>query len=301
LRNQVWVCGEVLIDLIPDGTERKAVVGGGPANTAKALAKLGIDAQFIDGISTDKYGQMALKQLHKDGVLLDFVKFSDKPTCLAIVSLNEAGGATYEFVIEGTATFDFSDTWLPDPFANKPSLLHIGTLVTAIEPAASVLFEWAKKVAKVSPVVFDPNIRPAVMSDRAEYVKQVERWVSISSAVKVSDDDIYWLYPGIELDQVANKWLSMGPELVVVTFGDKGLTGYRINKKVTVDAKKVVVADTVGAGDTVGAILVEAIIEDGLDKLTGDRLSVMLDRAAKAAAITVSRTGALPPSKAEIK
>jgi fructokinase len=300
LSNQVWVCGEVLIDLIPDGTERKAVVGGGPANTAKALAKLGIDAQFIDGISTDKYGQMALKQLHKDGVLLDFVKFSDKPTCLAIVSLNEAGGASYEFVIEGTATFDFSATWLPDPVANKPALLHIGTLVTAIEPAASVLFEWAKQVAKVSPIVFDPNIRPAVMSDRAEYVKQVERWVSISSSVKVSDDDIYWLYPGVELDLVANKWLAMGPELVVVTFGDKGLTGYRKDEKVAVDAKKVVVADTVGAGDTVGAILVEAIIEDGLDKLTGDRLSVMLDRAAKAAAITVSRTGALPPSKDEI-
>jgi fructokinase len=300
LSDQVWVCGEVLIDLIPDGTERKAVVGGGPANTAKALAKLGIDAQFIDGISTDKYGQMALKQLHKDGVLLDFVKFSDKPTCLAIVSLNEAGGASYEFVIDGTATFDFSASWLPDPVANKPSLLHIGTLVTAIEPAASVLFEWAKQVAKVSPIVFDPNIRPAVMSDRAEYVKQVERWVSISSSVKVSDDDIYWLYPGVELDLVANKWLAMGPELVVVTFGDKGLTGYRKNEKVEVDAKKVVVADTVGAGDTVGAILVEAIIEDGLDKLTGMRLSVMLDRAAKAAAITVSRTGALPPSKDEI-
>jgi len=301
LSNQVWVCGEVLIDLIPDGTERKAVVGGGPANTAKALAKLGIDAQFIDGISTDKYGQMALKQLHKDGVLLDFVKFSDKPTCLAIVSLNKAGGASYEFVIDGTATFDFAATWLPDPVVNKPSLLHIGTLVTAIEPAASVLFEWAKQVAKVSPIVFDPNIRPAVMSDRAEYVKQVERWVSVSSSVKVSDDDIYWLYPGVELDKVANKWLSMGPELVVVTFGDKGLTGYRKNEKVAVDAKKVVVADTVGAGDTVGAILVEAIIEDGLDKLKGMRLSVMLDRAAKAAAITVSRTGALPPSKAEIK
>ena len=301
MSNQVWVCGEVLIDLIPDGTERKAVVGGGPANTAKALAKLGIDAQFIDGISTDKYGQMALKQLHKDGVLLDFVKFSDKPTCLAIVSLNKAGGASYEFVIDGTATFDFSPLWLPDPAAYKPALLHIGTLVTAIEPSATVLFEWAKKVAKVSPIVFDPNIRPAVMSDRAEYVKQVERWVSISSSVKVSDDDIYWLYPGVELDLVANKWLSMGPELVVVTFGDKGLTGYRKDEKVAVDAKKVVVADTVGAGDTVGAILVEAIIEDGLDKLTGMRLSVMLDRAAKAAAITVSRTGALPPSKAEIK
>jgi fructokinase len=298
--NQVWVCGEVVIDLIPDGTERKAVVGGGPANTAKALSKLGITTQFIDGISTDKYGQMALSELQKDGVLLDYVKFSDKPTCLAIVSLNSKGGATYEFVIDDTATFDFSHSWLPDALDEQPLLLHIGTLVTAIEPAASVLFEWAKKVAQVAPIVFDPNIRPAVMSDRNEYVMQVERWVSISNAVKVSDDDIYWLYPGEDLDKVTKRWLGMGPELIVVTFGDKGLAGYRENSKISVDAKKVVVADTVGAGDTVGAILVEAIIEDGLDKLTNERLSLMLDRAARAAAITVSRSGALPPGRDEI-
>ncbi len=300
MSNEVWVCGEVVIDLIPDSTERKAVVGGGPANTAKALSKLGITTQFIDGISTDKYGQMALSELQKDGVLLDFVKFSDKPTCLAIVSLNAKGGATYEFVIDDTATFDFSHSWLPNAFEKKPLLLHIGTLVTAIEPAASVLFEWAKKVALVAPIVFDPNIRPAVMSDRQQYVKQVERWVSISNAVKVSDDDIYWLYPGQDLDKVTKRWLEMGPELIVVTFGDKGLAGYRENSKISVDAKKVIVADTVGAGDTVGAILVEAIIEDGLDDLTGERLSLMLDRAARAAAITVSRTGALPPGRDEI-
>ena len=296
----MWVCGEVVIDLIPDGTERRAVVGGGPANTAKALSQLGIATQFIDGISTDKYGQMALKELHKDGVQLDFVKFSDKPTCLAIVSLNAKGGASYEFVIDDTATFEFSHSWLPDATISKPALLHIGTLVTAIEPAASVLFEWSSKVAKVAPIVFDPNIRPAVMIDRAKYVKQVERWISISNAVKVSDDDIYWLYPGQDLDKVAKRWLGMGPELIVVTFGDKGLAGYRKDSKISVDAKKVVVADTVGAGDTVGAILVEAIIEDGLDKLVNERLTSMLDRAAKAAAITVSRTGALPPSSNEI-
>ena len=300
MSRQVWVCGEVLIDLIPDGTERRPVVGGGPANTAKALAKLGITTQFIDGISNDIYGQMAADELLADDVLLDYVKYSDKPTCLAIVSLSDTGGATYEFVIDDTATFDFDRSWLPDAAQLKPSLLHIGTLVTAIEPAASVLFEWAKYVGAYAPIVFDPNIRPAVMSDRTSYVKQVERWVGISSAVKVSDDDIYWLYPGQDLDQVAMRWLGMGPELIVVTFGDKGLAGYRRDSKISVDAKKVVVADTVGAGDTVGAILVEAIIEDGLDKLKQERLSQMLDRAARAASITVSRTGARPPGRDEI-
>ena len=113
--SQVWVVGEVLIDLIPDGSDRTPIVGGGPANTAKALSKIGIDTQFIDGISTDEYGQMAKNDLVNAGVKLDYVKYSDKPTCLAIVSLSDSGSATYEFVIENTSTFDFTPDWLPNP------------------------------------------------------------------------------------------------------------------------------------------------------------------------------------------
>ena len=299
--SQVWVAGEVLIDLIPEGTERKPIVGGGPANTAKALSKLGINTQFIDGISSDQYGQMAKDELVRAGVKLDYVKYSDKPTCLAIVSLSDAGSASYEFVIKNTATFDFTSTWLPNPKTEQPALLHIGTLATVIEPGASVLFEWAQSVAKIAPIVFDPNIRPAVISDRKQYVMQVEQWVSISSVVKVSDEDIRWLYPSLEIDQVVNNWLAKGPSLIVVTYGDKGLAGYRDGEKVSVDAVKVVVADTVGAGDTVGAILVEAIVKNGLKSLSGVRLEMMLKRAAKAAAITVSRSGANPPTLKEIE
>jgi fructokinase len=298
---QVWVAGEVLIDLIPEGADRNHVVGGGPANTAKALAKLGIDTQFIDGISSDQYGQMAKDELKTAGVKLDYVKYSDKPTCLAIVSLSESGSATYEFSIENTATFDFTSEWLPNPQTDRPSLLHAGTLATVIEPGASALFKWAKFVAKVAPIVFDPNIRPAVISDRAQYVAQVERWVAISSVVKVSDDDLKWLYPSLEIKQVVNNWLAKGPSLVVVTYGDKGLTGYQKGEQVSIDAVKVKVADTVGAGDTVGAILVEAIVKDGLQSLTGSRLETMLKRAAKAAAITVSRVGANPPTSEELE
>jgi len=297
---QVWVAGEVLIDLIPDGADRRPVVGGGPANTAKAVAKLGIVTQFIDGISTDDFGQMAKKELITEGVKLDYVKYLDKPTCLAIVSLNESGSDTYEFAIKNTATFDFNSEWLPDPQTERPVLLHIGTLAIVIEPGASALFDWAQVIAKVALVVFDPNIRPTVIGDREQYVAQVERWVAISSAVKVSDDDLNWLYPSIEIDQVVNIWLTKGPSLVVVTYGDKGLTGYRKDESVSVEAVKVKVADTVGAGDTVGAILVERIIKDGLDSLTGQRLESMLKRAAKAAAITVSRVGANPPTFQEL-
>jgi len=300
LSDQVWVVGEVLIDLIPDASKYVAVVGGGPANTAKALAKLGVKTHFIDGISTDKYGQMAKAELLSANVLLDYAQYSNKPTCTAKVTLSSSGSASYEFVIEDTATFDFSTSWLPDPQRLKPSLLHIGTLATVIEPGASALFEWAQSVAHVAPIVFDPNIRPAVLGNRDEYVNKVEKWVEISSAVKVSDEDLNWLYPGKVIDEIVNKWLQVGVQLVVVTLGEQGITVYRENEQISVDAVKVVVADTVGAGDTVGAVLVEAIVKSGLDKLTGEVLKSMLNRAVKAAAITVSRTGANPPSKEEI-
>jgi len=300
LSDQVWVVGEVLIDLIPDESRYVAVVGGGPANTAKALAKLGVKTHFIDGISNDEYGQMAKSELLSANVLLDYAQYSNKPTCTAKVTLSSSGSASYEFITEDTATFDFSDQWLPDPQNINLSLLHIGTLATVIEPGASVLFDWAQRVAQVAPIVFDPNIRPAVLGDRDEYVKKVEKWVAISSAVKVSDEDLSWLYPGKVIDEIVKDWLEVGVELVVVTLGDKGITAYRKNEEVSVNAVKVVVADTVGAGDTVGAVLVEAIVNNGLDKLTGEVLKNMLNRAAKAAAITVSRIGANPPSKEEI-
>jgi fructokinase len=300
LSDQVWVVGEVLIDLILDRDQHLAIVGGGPANTAKALAKLGVKTYFIDGISTDKYGQMAKAALLSANVLLDYAQYSNKPTCTAKVTLSKSGSASYEFVIEDTATFDFSDHWLPDPQKIKPSLLHIGTLATVIEPGASVLFEWAQSVAHVAPIVFDPNIRPAVLGGRDAYVKKVEKWVAISSAVKVSDEDLNWLYPGKAIDEIVSKWLEKGMQLVVVTLGDKGVTAYRKSEEISVDAVKVDVADTVGAGDTVGAVLVEAIVNNGLDKLTGEVLETMLNRAVKAAAITISRTGANPPGKDEI-
>ena len=300
MSDQVWVVGEVLIDLIPDADQHIAVVGGGPANTAKALAKLGVKTYFIDGISNDEYGQMAKAELISANVLLDYVQYSNEPTCTAKVRLSASGSATYEFVIEDTATFDFSHQWLPDPQNIKPSLLHIGTLATVIEPGASVLFKWAQSIARVAPIVFDPNIRPAALGDRVEYVKKVEKWVAISSAIKVSDEDLNWLYPRRAITEIVKVWLEVGVQLVVVTLGDKGITAYRENEQISVDAVKVVVADTVGAGDTVGAILVEAIIKNGLDKLTGEVLKSMLNRAVRAAAITVSRTGANSPSKEEI-
>ena len=298
----IWVCGEVLIDLIPgaDGV-RVGHVGGGPANTAKALARLGQDAQFIAGISTDADGVAARKELLEDEVKLDLALTSDKPTCLAIVSLDSNGSASYEFKIAGTATFDFSLDWLPDPARYKPNVLHIGTLATVIAPGADVLYDWALRVAEFAPIVFDPNIRPAVLADRDLYEAAVEKWAAISSVIKVSDDDLAWLYPGQNYADVAARWINDGAALVVVTRGAEGIIGFTSEGSVEVEGAKITVADTVGAGDTVGAIIVEAMIEKGILALNGDVLRATLHRAAVAAGITCSRKGAQPPYKHELK
>ena len=292
----IWVCGEVLIDILPTGP----VVGGGPANTAKALARLGHDVHFIDGISNDAYGQSARADLLRDGVNLDLALASDKPTCTATVTLDAAGGASYKFLIDGTATFDFASSWLPDPYRYQPQVLHIGTLVTMIEPGASALYDWAMQVAELAPIVFDPNIRPSVQPDRDLYEAAVEKWAALSAVIKVSDDDLAWLFPGQSIDDVANRWINDGAFLVVVTRGADGLVGYTADGRVEVPGVKVDVVDTVGAGDTVGAIVVEAMLAHGLIELRGDLLRSVLTRAAAAAAITCSRKGAQPPYKHEL-
>lgn len=296
----IWVCGEVLIDLLPGTPNRIAIVGGGPANTAKALSRLGHDVQFIDGISTDAYGQSARTELINDGVGLDLALTSDLPTCTATVTLSEDGSASYEFLINGTATFAFAESWLPDPERYKPDVLQIGTLVTIIEPGATVLYDWAIKISEFAPIVFDPNIRASVMPDLIKYRDEVEKWIKISSVVKFSEDDITALYPGEDPIGIAKVCLEKGVQLVVITRGANGLVGVTESEVVEVPGVKVAVVDTVGAGDTVGAIIVEAVKQFGILNLTGSKLSEVLHRAAIAAAITCSRAGAQPPRAFEL-
>jgi fructokinase len=292
----IWICGEVLIDVLPTGP----VVGGGPANTAKALARLGLTVDFIGGISTDSYGQLSRKELERDGVGLGLALESNKPTSTATVQLDKTGSATYTFVIDGTATFEFSPSWLPDPERLKPSVLHIGTLATVVEPGASVLFDWAVNCAEFAPIVFDPNVRPSFLADREKYCQAVEKWVGISSIVKLSDEDIAWLYPDQSLDEVAHRWLEGETSLVVITRGSKGIIGYTHGAQEEVESYPVELVDDIGAGDTVGAILVEAVVKYSVAGIVGHTLNTVLHRAAVAAGITVSRAGAEPPRLHEL-
>ena len=299
----VGVCGEALIDLIPvapGSDQRQVIPGGGPANTAHALARLDIPTEFIGGLSDDQYGQRMRSEFIAGRVGLTFTPEHQLPTCLAIVSIDLDGGATYEFKIDGTATFAFATENLPDPKSITPDAIYIGTLGTIIEPGASILKDWIIQAKDYAPIIYDPNIRSSVISDRSRYQEVVKNWVALSNVVKASEDDLAWLYPDTNPLEIARSWVSQGVQIVVVTKGENGIVGVTKNQEVSIPGVKVDVIDTVGAGDTVGAVIVEALVEFGLKKLTSELLSHTLHRAALAAAITCSRAGANPPTKAEL-
>jgi fructokinase len=278
------------MDLIPDaGGQRQPMVGGGPANTAKAIARLGYSTYFVGGISTDGYGRMIEAELRDSGVDLSLVVRRDLPTALAIASIDDNGLARYEFELEGSASFAFDQSWLPH---GEPDVIHIGSVATLLEPGASELLHWLSE--KSAPIVFDPNVRPSIQGDQRLYRAAVERWLDYATVVKMSEDDFRWLYSESE-EELVRSWIGRGVSIVIVTRAEKGLSAYSADFEISVDAVSVEVVDTVGAGDTIGAVVVEGLLQYGLPGLNMQTLSIVLSRAAKAASITCSRAGANPP------
>ena len=283
------------MDLIPVvGGNRVPIVGGGPANTAKAVARLGYPTYFVGGISSGEYGRAVELELLGSGVDLSLVHRGDAPTALAIATINDAGLASYEFKLDSTVSFNFHSSWLPKGDAE---VIHIGSVATLLEPGASELYKWLSD--KSATVVFDPNVRPSIQGDREIYRNSVERWIELAKIVKLSEDDFSWLYESSESDVIAN-WLSRGAEIVVVTRAERGLSAFTRDGRIDCPAAKVELVDSVGAGDTIGAVIVEGLLKHGLGGLRADILKQVLERAAKAAGITCSRAGANPPWKEEL-
>jgi fructokinase len=295
LNSIVWVVGEALMDLIPvAGGERRPMVGGGPANTAKAVARLGHSISFIGGISSDEYGCAIDAELTDSSVDLSLVLRADLPTALAIATIDQNGLVTYDFELAGTTSFAFHGSWLP---VGEVDVIHVGSVATLLEPGATQLLKWAS--SKSTPIIFDPNVRPSIEGDKDLYRAAVERWIDVATIVKLSEDDLNWLY-GHDEESIIKLWLSRGVELVVVTRAEKGLRAYRNGAVIEVPAVVIELVDSVGAGDTIGAVLVEGVLTHGVAGLTGENLRSVLLRASKAAAITCSRAGANPPWREEL-
>ncbi|MBT1189227.1 carbohydrate kinase [Streptomyces sp. CJ_13] len=289
----IVVGGEALIDLVPAAAPPGALLprpGGGPYNTALALGRLGARVAFCSRVSTDGFGESLLAGLRAAGVDLSLVQRGPEPTTLAVPSLAPDGSAAYGFYVEGTADRLFT---LPPALPAGVRALGLGTCSLVLEPGASAYEALLRRESRRGLLtLLDPNVRPALIADPAGYRSRFEGWLPYVSVLKLSEDDAAWLGGRVR------DWLAAGPSAVVLTRGSEGLTVWtREGAEHSVPSRRVTVADTIGAGDTVGAAL--------LHRLAGHRAGPVdwpgvLAYAAHAAALTCTREGAEPPYAAEL-
>lgn len=301
-------CGEALIDMIPvsgaDGCAAFAPhTGGAVFNTAVALGRLGVRAGFLGGLSQDFLGQMLVDELTASGVDTSLSPRMDCPCTLAFVRLVN-GQARYTFYDENTALRALTPDSLP-ALPDRVTGLFLGGISLIAEPCGSAYEALCLREAGRRLIMLDPNIRPGFIADEARYRARLTRMIAGADIVKLSDEDLAWLIPG-NADDAAKQLLAMGPALVLVTRGAEGAQAWRAQGGLRVDAPRVQVADTVGAGDTFNAGFLAGLDDLGVGcretllALNAAQLAQALELAVRAAAITVSRPGANPPWRAEL-
>jgi fructokinase len=307
--SMLTVIGEGLVDVVQRSSGVQAHVGGSPLNVAVGLARLDHPVQFIGRYGRDAYGEAVAAHLRSSSVMLP-VGPDELPTSVATALIDDGGAASY--------TFDLA--WeLPGLSSRLPfmlqgtTLLHTGSIATMLAPGAADVLAAVEHAHPSVTISFDPNCRPSIITDVDYARRQAEKFVPLADVVKASDEDLEWLYPGQDPLDSARRWLSLGgsggPAMVVVTRGAEGPWGVNASGETHFPAPSVDVADTVGAGDSFMAALLSGIVDLGLDgaqnrkdlrELAAGSLRELLARASWAAAVTVSRAGANPPTRAEL-
>jgi fructokinase len=299
------VVGEALVDVVlRRGEEPAEHPGGSPANVAIGLGRLGRRVDLLTWLADDAYGDLVREHLAASDVHVLTGDRAPERTSVARAHLDDGGAATYEFDL----TWDLPGTW--DEGDDAPAVVHTGSIATVLTPGGEAVARLLAERRSTSTLTYDPNLRPALMGDADATLPVVERLVELADVVKVSDEDLAWLHPGVAPVEIARDWLSRGPALVVVTLGGEGaLAVTAAGDEIALTAPPVTVADTVGAGDSFMAGLIDGLWSAGLlgaearerlhavDRATVERVLV---RCAAIAAITVSRAGANPPTSAEL-
>lgn len=313
------VCGEAVLDLISDGSPRgyQARAGGSPFNVAVGTARLGLPTSLLARFGSGLSGRLLRSQAAESGVDLSLSVSATEPALLALLSLDSAGDADYDFYVDGTAESGWQRAELPDPLAENVGALHVGSIASWRVPSADLIAELVLREHRRGAVLisFDPNLRPALVEDPVGTRARIEQLVALVDLVKVSAGDLDWLYPGEQPDAAARRWARAGPALVVLTEGAHGVRAYRADRPdradrldrpgMSVPAHEVSVVDTVGAGDAFTAGLLAALAErsrlspQGLTELTDAELEAVLANAGMVAALNCTKPGADPPSRAE--
>lgn len=302
-------CGEALIDMLPRrstaGEPAFAPYSGGAVfNTAIALGRLGVPAEFFSGLSSDLFGEQLRTSLTESGVGSRYAHISSRPTTLAFVQLVD-GHASYVFYDEGTAGRMLSEADLPVLEGDVDAMLF-GAISLIPEPSGPAYEALMRREFASRVTMLDPNIRPAFIPDRDKHLARMRRMIAMADILKLSDEDLAWFGESGTAEETIARWLDAGPKLIVVTHGSKGAVGHTNKHRVSVTPQPVTVVDTVGAGDTFNAGILASLHEQGalsklrIANLTEQEIRRALSLGAAAAAVTVSRAGANPPWRREL-
>lgn len=307
----IAVCGEALIDFTPSeiGGERAYIPrpGGSPCNVAVGLARLGVPAVFIGRLSTDHFGETLRAYLTDSGVNLRWLSRGDEPTTLAFVIPRAGGAHDFAFYGANAADQNLAIADLPRAFPDAVSALHFGSYSLMLGESAHAYETLMRREHRRRLISLDPNVRPTLFPDRAAYRRRIEALLEFAALVKVSAEDLHWLYPNESPSDVAYRWLDAGPALVVLTLGAGGAIGITSKQRVHSPAVPVSVADTVGAGDAFTAALLSHIYNAGylslaaIPTLTHHALATALAHANLHASIACARRGAAAGSETPLR
>ena len=300
----VIVAGEALIDLVPgDADTLAAHPGGGPFNTARTLGRLECPVAYLGRISTDRFGTRLADLLAADGVRPDALVHTDDPTTLALAEVDANGVARYRFWERGTAAPGLTEADALQRLPENAAFLHVGTLGLVLEPMASALEALVVRLAGRALVMVDPNCRPDVIGDRAAYRRRLSRVLAGADVLKVSEEDVTWLCPGISVVEAVRELLGDGPAVALLTRGSAGALVVTATDQVAVSAPPVVVVDTIGAGDAFSGGWLTSWSEQGFGRADLGRLDAVVEAtrfACLVAARTCARAGASPPHRGEL-
>ena len=291
---RVLVAGEALTDIIRRGNSVEEHPGGSPANVALGLARLGTPTSFLTALGRDQRGATINSRLSDAGVEVLPESWTLPVTSSASALIRPDGSAEYVFDI----------VWRLPEKAQLPLVqhVHIGSISAFLNPGADQIEQLVHSLDRSVTVSIDPNVRADLVGDPAAARARFERLAKRADVIKLSDEDADFLYPGTSPEDVAGAAAKQGA-LVAVTKGAAGSLLASGVKMVEIQPIPVQVADTVGAGDSYMAALLHWLLESDYPHLrpaTEVQLLTTGSFAARAAAITVARSGAEPPTTLEL-
>ena len=301
----ITVAGEGLIDLVVDHDGRvRARPGGGPFNTARTIGRLGLAPAFLGRLSQDSFGHLLRARLDQDGVTLAVPQLADAPTTLAVVDVDAAGAPRYRFYLAGTSSCAQEYPLLSAALPDGVTALLSGSLALVMEPIATSIERLiASDVPPDAIVMIDPNCRPGAITDQHAYRARLSRILRRADVVKLSVEDLAYLYPGATARTAASALLDQGPELILITDGPRPARALLQGHEVSVDVPAVQVVDTIGAGDAFGGAFLAWWSRNELTRSDLHRSGPVreaLQAAAEVASLTCTRAGAEPPWFAEV-